>query len=65
MRRANIYYKEVIAGILTETDDGDYVFQEGGAWMGVVHRGMGAMLSHHTTKQEAIEWLKSHYKEVK
>ena len=27
MRRANIYYKEVIAGILTETDDGDYVFQ--------------------------------------
>lgn len=27
MRRANIYYKEAIAGILTETDDGDYVFQ--------------------------------------
>ena len=27
MRRAIIYYKEVIAGILTETDDGDYVFQ--------------------------------------
>ena len=27
MRRAAIYYKEVIAGILTETDDGDYVFQ--------------------------------------
>lgn len=27
MRRANIYYKEIIAGILTETDDGDYVFQ--------------------------------------
>mgnify|MGYP003464337074 CR=1 FL=1 len=27
MRRAHIYYKEVIAGILTETDDGDYVFQ--------------------------------------
>ena len=27
MRRANIYYKEAIAGILTETDDGYYVFQ--------------------------------------
>ena len=27
MRRAIIYYQEVIAGILTETDDGDYVFQ--------------------------------------
>lgn len=27
MRRAHIYYKEAIAGILTETDDGDYVFQ--------------------------------------
>lgn len=48
-----------------EYPDGYYVFQEGGAWMAVVHRGMGAMLSHHTTKQEAIEWLKSHYKEVK
>lgn len=27
MRRAHIYYKEAIAGILTETDDGEYVFQ--------------------------------------
>lgn len=27
MRRAHIYYKEAIAGILTETDDGDYIFK--------------------------------------
>ena len=27
MRRAHIYYKEAIAGIITETDDVDYVFQ--------------------------------------
>ena len=26
MRRAKIYYKEFLAGILTETADGDYVF---------------------------------------
>jgi serine/threonine-protein kinase HipA len=27
MRQANIYYKDSLAGILTETDDGEYVFQ--------------------------------------
>ena len=27
MRRATIYYKDWIAGILTETDDGEYVFE--------------------------------------
>jgi len=27
MRQATIYYKELIAGILTETDEGDYIFQ--------------------------------------
>ena len=27
MRRARIFYKEIEAGILTEKDDGDYVFQ--------------------------------------
>ena len=27
MRKAAIYYKEILAGILTETDDGDYTFQ--------------------------------------
>lgn len=27
MRKAAIYYKEFLAGILTETDDGDYTFQ--------------------------------------
>lgn len=27
MRKAKIYYKEDLAGHLTETDDGDYVFQ--------------------------------------
>ncbi len=27
MRSAEIFYKEVLAGILTETDDGDYVFE--------------------------------------
>jgi len=27
MRRAEIYYKDNLAGILTETDDGEYVFQ--------------------------------------
>jgi serine/threonine-protein kinase HipA len=26
MRRAEIYYKDKLAGILTETDDGDYIF---------------------------------------
>ena len=27
MRKASVYYKEHLAGILTETDDGEYVFQ--------------------------------------
>lgn len=27
MRKAAIYYKEFLAGILTETDDGDYIFE--------------------------------------
>ena len=27
MRKASIYYKEFLAGILTETDEGEYVFQ--------------------------------------
>lgn len=27
MRKAAIYYKNTLAGILTETDEGDYIFQ--------------------------------------
>lgn len=27
MRRGRVYYKEAFAGILTETNDGDYVFK--------------------------------------
>ncbi|MFE3872240.1 HipA N-terminal domain-containing protein [Flavobacterium sp. ZS1P70] len=27
MRKASVYYKEFLAGILTETDDGDYIFE--------------------------------------
>lgn len=27
MRRAEIYYKDALAGILTEADDGGYIFQ--------------------------------------
>jgi len=27
MRQAEIYYQDYLAGILTETDEGDYVFQ--------------------------------------
>lgn len=27
MRSAEIYYKQTLAGLLTETDDGDYIFQ--------------------------------------
>jgi len=27
MRKASIYYKDHLAGILTETDDGEYVFR--------------------------------------
>ena len=27
MRKAAIYYKDVLAGRLTETDEGDYIFQ--------------------------------------
>lgn len=29
MRKAEIYYKDTIAGILTETDDGEYIFKYG------------------------------------
>ena len=27
MRKASIYYKDVLAGILTETDEGEYTYQ--------------------------------------
>lgn len=27
MRQAEIFYKEMLAGILTETDDGEYIFK--------------------------------------
>jgi len=27
MRKAKVYYKDTFAGILTETDDGEYLFQ--------------------------------------
>ncbi len=27
MRQADIYYKDILAGLLTETDEGEYVFQ--------------------------------------
>lgn len=27
MRRAKVYYKDVVAGILTETGDGEFLFQ--------------------------------------
>ncbi|MCH8496178.1 MAG: HipA N-terminal domain-containing protein [Balneolales bacterium] len=27
MRQGNVFYKDILAGILTETDDGDYVFR--------------------------------------
>ena|ERR1700744_1865088 len=27
MRKAAIYYKDLLAGLLTETDEGDYIFQ--------------------------------------
>jgi len=27
MRRGNVYYKDNLAGVLTETNDGDFVFQ--------------------------------------
>ena len=27
MRQAEIYYKDLLAGLLTETDEGEYVFQ--------------------------------------
>ncbi|RPE08835.1 phosphatidylinositol kinase [Chitinophaga lutea] len=32
MRSAEIYYKDLLAGILTETDDGEYTFQYDGAY---------------------------------
>lgn len=27
MRTANIFYKDILAGVLTETDDGEYIFR--------------------------------------
>ncbi len=27
MRKANIFYKDILAGVLTETDDGEYIFK--------------------------------------
>ena len=27
MRQAKVFYQDILAGILTETNDGDYVFQ--------------------------------------
>jgi serine/threonine-protein kinase HipA len=27
MRKGNVFYKELLAGVLTETNDGDFVFQ--------------------------------------
>lgn len=27
MRKANVYYKDLLAGILTETDEGEYIFK--------------------------------------
>jgi serine/threonine-protein kinase HipA len=27
MRKAKIYYKDILAGLITETDDGDYIFK--------------------------------------
>ncbi len=27
MRRGNVYYKDHLAGVITETDDGEYVFE--------------------------------------
>ena len=27
MRKAAIYYKDILAGMLTETDEGDYIFE--------------------------------------
>ena len=27
IRKAAIYYKDLLAGLLTETDEGDYIFQ--------------------------------------
>ncbi len=26
MRKAQIFYKDLLAGVLTETDDGEYIF---------------------------------------
>lgn len=33
MRQAEIYYKEHLAGLLTETDEGEYVFQYNKAYV--------------------------------
>lgn len=32
MRQATIYYKDVVAGILTETDEGEYIFEYDAAY---------------------------------
>ena len=34
MRQAKIYYQEQLAGILTETDEGEYTFQYESAYVG-------------------------------
>lgn len=33
MRKASIYYKDHLAGTLTETDDGEYVFKYNEAYV--------------------------------
>jgi serine/threonine-protein kinase HipA len=33
MKTANVYYKDILAGILTETDDGEFVFQYDGDYV--------------------------------
>jgi serine/threonine-protein kinase HipA len=33
MRQANIHYKDILAGILTETDDGEYLFTYDSAYV--------------------------------
>ena len=34
MRKADIYYKDILAGVLSETDDGDYVFKYDKVYIG-------------------------------
>ncbi|CAG5068600.1 hypothetical protein DYBT9623_01332 [Dyadobacter sp. CECT 9623] len=33
MRSATIYYKDAVAGVLTETDDGEYTFEYDGSYI--------------------------------